>query len=49
MFAHARKSGRSHQLLNINKLLRQFSTFLADDHVLFKHDLIKQPMGQGQM
>ena len=31
------------------KLLRQFSTFVADDHVLFKHDLIKQGMGQGQM
>ena len=28
------------------KLLRQFSTFLADDHVLFKHE---RGMGQGHM
>ena len=27
------------------KLLRQFSTFLADNHVLFKHDLKRHGTG----
>ncbi len=46
--------GRSRYKLASNQdsqsaqLLRQFSTFLANDHALFKRILMEQHLGQGQ-